>query len=56
MSEEDASYYQGEFESGRTIVTVDAGSRDADARDLCDRAVERFGRTIGRAYGVPTPP
>jgi hypothetical protein len=29
--EEEARYYQAEFEAGRTIVTVDAGSRAMDA-------------------------
>jgi len=47
MSEEDAGYYQSEFESGRTLVTVDAGSRAADARMIMQRhgMIERSGST-----------
>jgi uncharacterized protein (TIGR02271 family) len=45
MSEDDAGYYQSEFESGRTIVTVEAGSRADDARRILMRhgMIERSG-------------
>jgi uncharacterized protein (TIGR02271 family) len=45
MTEEDATYYQGEFESGRTIVTVDAAARADDARMILQRhgMLERSG-------------
>ena len=34
MSEEDAKYYEGEFKAGRTVVTVSAGGREAEARSI----------------------
>jgi hypothetical protein len=37
FSEEEATYYQGEFESGRTIVTVRADGRQAEARAILQR-------------------
>lgn len=46
IPEDDAQYYQGEFESGRTIVTVVADGRAADARAILSRygAYDRTGR------------
>jgi len=43
IPEEDASYYEGEFKSGRTIVTVRADARYSEATDILRRhgAVER---------------
>jgi hypothetical protein len=37
MTEEDATYYDSEFTQGRTIVTVDAGARAADAQRVLAR-------------------
>jgi uncharacterized protein (TIGR02271 family) len=37
MSKEEAEYYEGEFKSGRTLVTVKAGGRNAEARSLLRR-------------------
>jgi hypothetical protein len=34
VSEEEASYYQGELESGRTVVTVRAGDRFDEAQSI----------------------
>lgn len=34
VPEEEARYYQGEFEAGRTIVTVKAGNRYQEALDI----------------------
>jgi hypothetical protein len=34
IPEEEARYYQGEFEAGRTIVTVKAGNRYQEALDI----------------------
>jgi hypothetical protein len=36
VPEEEARYYQGEFEAGRIIVTVRANGRSADARSILD--------------------
>jgi hypothetical protein len=38
IPEDEASYYQDEFESGRTIVTVEAGTRSAEAKDILSGA------------------
>jgi len=45
VPEHEAKYYQGEFESGRTIVTVTAGDRAAEATEI----LRRFG-----AYDMST--
>jgi hypothetical protein len=37
MSEEDARYYEGEFKAGKTVVTVAAGARDAEAKAIINR-------------------
>jgi hypothetical protein len=37
MSEEDADYYEGEFKSGRTLVTVRAGAKAAIALQIIER-------------------
>lgn len=37
VSDEDASYYEGEFQAGRYLVTVDADARSADARGVFTR-------------------
>lgn len=37
VPEEEARYYQGEFEAGRTIVTVNAGDRAQAAEDILRR-------------------
>jgi hypothetical protein len=34
VSEEEAHYYQGEVESGRTVVTVRAGDRFVEAQNI----------------------
>jgi len=34
VSKEDAAYYDQEFRSGRTLVTVDAGDRRAEAEAI----------------------
>lgn len=34
IPEDDANYYEGELKSGRTLVTVDAGSRHAEAQNI----------------------
>ncbi|WP_165250267.1 general stress protein [Paludisphaera soli] len=48
MPEEEATYYQGEFEAGRTIVTVDAGARAAEASAIIRNAggYDRTSRTV----------
>lgn len=47
IPEEEATYYQGEFEAGRTIVTVDAGARAAEAAAIIRSAggYDRSSRT-----------
>jgi uncharacterized protein (TIGR02271 family) len=37
VREEDAQYYGGEFEAGRTLVTVKAGDRAGEAREILGR-------------------
>jgi hypothetical protein len=37
IPEHEAKYYQGEFEAGRAIVTVNAGSRSAEATSILRR-------------------
>lgn len=37
IPEDEAHYYQGEFEAGRTIVTVEAGERSGDAMAILRR-------------------
>ena len=37
IPEDEAHYYQGEFEAGRTIVTVEAGGRADEARAILYR-------------------
>ncbi len=46
VSEDDVKYYDNEFSRGRTVVTVDAGSRVADASRVMSRhgATNRAGR------------
>ena len=34
IPEDDAAYYEGELKSGRTLVTVDAGARYAEAQNI----------------------
>lgn len=51
VPEEEASYYQREFEAGRIIVTVRAGDRTKDALDILRRngaleANSRFGQPV----------
>ena len=41
LSQEDATYYEGEFKSGRTLVTVNAGAKSAEAR----RVIAQHGGT-----------
>jgi hypothetical protein len=36
-SEEDATYYESEFKSGKTIVTVAPGAREAEAKAIISR-------------------
>jgi hypothetical protein len=55
VSEEDARYYQGEFEQGRTIVTVQADNRAQLAQDILRRngAYNAQFRVAGNtAYGT----
>jgi heat induced stress protein YflT len=47
VSEEEACYYQGEFEAGRTIVTVNAPGQEQAVKDV----LRRFG-----AYDATTRP
>lgn len=37
MSDEDARHYEGEFKSGKTILTVSAGAREAEAKAIITR-------------------
>ncbi|MBN9521159.1 hypothetical protein J0H58_22000 [bacterium] len=37
IPEEDAAYYEGEVKAGRYVVTVDAGDRAAEAREVYTR-------------------
>src|SRR5688572_20922418 len=41
VSEDDAKYYESEFTAGKTVVTVSADGRDAEARSI----LRRFGAT-----------
>jgi hypothetical protein len=53
IPEEDAGFYDTEFQSGRTIVTVRAGVRD----DLARSILNRFGGYDSTApRGTPTNP
>jgi hypothetical protein len=47
ISEEDASYYEGEFKAGRTVITVKAAGRFEEARSILREA---------GAYDVETRP
>ena len=38
IPEEEANYYEGEFKAGRTLVTVDAGSRLPEAQSILDES------------------
>jgi hypothetical protein len=55
LSEEDAKYYQGELEKGRTVVTVDAGSRGSDAEAILRRH-GGYDRTTGAAGSTTAAP
>lgn len=48
VPEHEASYYNEEFEAGRTIVTVNADARDAEATDILRRngAYDMSHRTV----------
>jgi hypothetical protein len=37
VSEDDATYYEGEFKSGRTLVTVKAGAKSPAAQQIIER-------------------
>jgi hypothetical protein len=66
VPEEEARYYQGEFEAGRVIVTVRADGREREARDILRQngardATDRAGSYDPNAPGarrddVPVPP
>ncbi|MBA4063562.1 MAG: hypothetical protein C0501_07570 [Isosphaera sp.] len=51
IPEEDASFYETEVQNGRYLVTVDAGNREAEARDLLHRGggFDRAGWSAVRA-------
>jgi uncharacterized protein (TIGR02271 family) len=55
IPEEDAKYYEGEVKAGRYLVTVEAGDRAADAREVytrhggCDRSAAKGVAGSGRA-------
>jgi uncharacterized protein (TIGR02271 family) len=51
IPEEDASYYEGEVQSGRFLVTVEANGREADARAILHRrgGYDRAGWSAVRA-------
>jgi hypothetical protein len=55
VPEEEASYYHGEFEAGRTIVTVRADGRFAEVRDVLRRfgAYDMHNRDTGTAVQTP---
>ena len=59
MPEEEARWYEQEVHSGRTLVTVQAGQRSGEARELLRRhgaydVAQREPSTIGEPYhGVP---
>jgi len=66
IPEHEAHYYQGEFEAGRTIVTVQADGRADEATTLLRRygaydmstrgAVERSAATATASHATSTPP
>jgi uncharacterized protein (TIGR02271 family) len=51
IPEEDATFYENELKSGRYLVTVDAGTREAEAREVLHRGggFDRAGWTAVRA-------
>lgn len=55
VPEDEATYYEGEFQQGRAIVTVQAGQRYAEAQSILRRLgaydVETRGDTAGRPAG-----
>ena len=59
VPEEEARWYEQEVQTGRTLVTVRAGARYAEARDLLRRhgaydVEQREPSTIGESYhGIP---
>jgi hypothetical protein len=55
VPEDDAQYYENEFHTGRTLVTVDAGDRYAEAASILRQygASDRAGAAAG---GVSTTP
>jgi uncharacterized protein (TIGR02271 family) len=61
MSKEEAEYYEGEFKSGRTLVTVKAGGRNTEARsvlrrlgatDISDRGTRTAGTTAATSQSA----
>lgn len=52
VPEEEARYYQGEFEAGRTIVTVKAGDREQEAVGILRRNGAYDAGTRNQAAGV----
>lgn len=58
VPEEEARYYQGEFEQGRTLVTVQAGNRSQEAMDILRRngAYDAGTRTTSTTTGTYTAP
>lgn len=51
VPETDAGYYEGEFTSGRTLVTVRAGGRATEARRIISQ-LGGYDRASGRTAGV----
>jgi hypothetical protein len=54
VPEEEAAFYHGEFEAGRTIVTVRAGDRAAEVRDVLDRFGGADALSSGKSAEVET--
>jgi hypothetical protein len=52
LSEDEATYYEGEFKAGRALVTVDAGARYTEAADILRRMGGRVHQPEGAARPV----
>jgi uncharacterized protein (TIGR02271 family) len=54
LSKEEADFYESELQSGRTIVTVNAGSRQSEARSLLQQAGAYDMQTRGTSTSAAT--
>jgi uncharacterized protein (TIGR02271 family) len=58
IPKEDAEFYEGEFKSGRTIVTVSAGAKNAEALSIIRKfgGYERSGASSGATHMAAATP